>query len=708
MTVVANDPMKAVREAFDADAYLLLNPDVAAAGLDPYDHYMGHGWREGRDPGPDFSTTAYGALNPDVAAAGINPFAHYVLYGRDEKRPVAVSRSAAPVTPDLAQVREAFDPDYYLARYPDIADQDPFEHFASVGWKEGRDPRNDFSVAGYLAAYPDVADAGLNPFFHFILHGRAEGRALPISSTRDRPAPGAGETDEDPVRAAFDETYYRATGPDLAETEDAFLHFMETGWLGQRDPNGWFSVKQYLEVNPDVEAAGVNPLSHYVLYGRAEGRPLGRGLDFRNTILLHTPPFEAHLQSLRRASPDPDPTSIDVLIKALTELEPAERLHVTVSQDDYVTSFGGIQLCLRLESTAVRGGGAAHLHLFPPALGMVVEIEREHPPIGVVLNEVFLGYFEPAAIAAAVKPLAGAEVSLAVHSLIGHTTGDLIDVLHALGVTSGFYWVHDYSSLCSGYTLMRNDVSFCGGPPPESGACGVCQYRPRRRIQMREHERLFDAFSMTVLAPSDGALALWRRSFPQRPARALAHPHATLRPRPTPRRAAGETTEPLRVGFLGMPTHHKGWPVFAFLAESFRSDPRYEFHHLARLPGGGLGVSFTSVAPTAEDPEPMSRAIEALQLDVVALWSLWPETFCFTAFEAVAAGAAVVTNPGAGNVTAFVRQEGCGLVVESEPALYDLFAGGEILKQARRVRKPRLQALTYSRMTADFLFEAAP
>lgn len=33
---------------FDGKSYLLANPDVAAAGVDAADHYLRHGWREGR------------------------------------------------------------------------------------------------------------------------------------------------------------------------------------------------------------------------------------------------------------------------------------------------------------------------------------------------------------------------------------------------------------------------------------------------------------------------------------------------------------------------------------------------------------------------------------------------------------------------------------------------------------------------------------
>ena len=49
--------------------YLAAYADVAAAGINPLDHYHQFGWREGRDPSVDFDTDVYLAHHPDVAAA---------------------------------------------------------------------------------------------------------------------------------------------------------------------------------------------------------------------------------------------------------------------------------------------------------------------------------------------------------------------------------------------------------------------------------------------------------------------------------------------------------------------------------------------------------------------------------------------------------------------------------------------------------------
>ena len=83
--------LEAIRKSlfFNSAYYLETNPDVRAAGMDPAFHYLVHGGREGRDPGPFFSTKAYLAQYPDVAEAGLNPLLHYETLGRGQNRIVA-------------------------------------------------------------------------------------------------------------------------------------------------------------------------------------------------------------------------------------------------------------------------------------------------------------------------------------------------------------------------------------------------------------------------------------------------------------------------------------------------------------------------------------------------------------------------------------------------------------------------------------------
>ena len=162
---------------FDSEWYLQQNPDVASAGVNPLQHYMTHGWREGRDPNPLFDTSFYLEQNPDVAAAGVNPLMHYSEYGWKEGR----------------NPHPAFDSDWYLGQNKDVAgsQQNPLAHFVRYGWKEGRNPNPHFDTRFYLKQYGDVRASGLNPLYHYHRYGQKEGRQprgiQPAASSRHRP-----------------------------------------------------------------------------------------------------------------------------------------------------------------------------------------------------------------------------------------------------------------------------------------------------------------------------------------------------------------------------------------------------------------------------------------------------------------------------------------------------------------------------------------
>jgi glycosyltransferase involved in cell wall biosynthesis len=61
---------------FDAGFYLSRYSDVAAAGVDPFEHYLLYGYREGRDPSADFDTRFYLHRYLD-GETGQNPLMHY-------------------------------------------------------------------------------------------------------------------------------------------------------------------------------------------------------------------------------------------------------------------------------------------------------------------------------------------------------------------------------------------------------------------------------------------------------------------------------------------------------------------------------------------------------------------------------------------------------------------------------------------------------
>lgn len=155
----------------------------------------------------------------------------------------------------LATVREAmrahpevFDIEGYLEAYPDVASAgvDALDHYLARGYEEGRRPVGTFDADGYLRAYQDVALSGVEPLTHYLLWGIDEGRSPRGRSDKDSSA--------------------MASNPN----GQANLNFKSMKDLVTS--SGLFDVNFYCEQGPDVVAAGIEPIVHYLEHGESEGR----------------------------------------------------------------------------------------------------------------------------------------------------------------------------------------------------------------------------------------------------------------------------------------------------------------------------------------------------------------------------------------------------------------------------------------------------
>jgi glycosyltransferase involved in cell wall biosynthesis len=122
----------------------------------------------------------------------------------------------------------------------------------------------------YLARYPDVAASPLDPFLHYVLFGRKEGRRR----CADQPSFSRYEEMRVVLESGqFDETYYCSQNSDVVLTGlDPIEHFLCTGGWEGRNPNPNFHSHHYLTTYPDVVDTKLNPLAHYLLVGRQGGR----------------------------------------------------------------------------------------------------------------------------------------------------------------------------------------------------------------------------------------------------------------------------------------------------------------------------------------------------------------------------------------------------------------------------------------------------
>ena len=507
-----------------------------------------------------------------------------------------------------------------------------------------------------------------------------------VFGTQPKVAPTNYENDvEQVISRDLDFNYYLRCNPDVsAAAEDPVIHFARVGWREGRRPAPWFDTEYYLNFNPDVKKAGINPFWHYLVSGRDEGRRCYRiGGHKRVTLENAVPPAEKtrHYSRARAVAKLLKEKLLQEITAATTF---SKGLVVSVSQDCYVECTGGIQLFIHDEQRAFNKLEFAYLNISPIDPDLVLASTMARAFYRLVLNGRVIGTCSQDDLAFCLSVAAESDVLRRVctmHCLLGHNVPRLIEIVTSLAPHSSFLWLHDFSSLCAGYNLLRNDIEFCDAPSIDSVACHLCIYGETRRQHMAEVRHLFENVRLSVVSPSEAAMRIWSRAAELPFDRAIVHAHCVLED--TSHRISEDEVEklglagaPVRVAFIGYPAAHKGWPIFEELVGRVGHLPSYKFFHF--LSGNspshsGPLITRLSVQTTADRRDAMSQALIDHNIHLALVLSPWPETFSYVTFESFAAGTEVIALSDSGNVADAILREGRGVVIANEEALYEFF-----------------------------------
>ncbi len=474
----------------------------------------------------------------------------------------------------------------------------------------------------------------------------------------------------------FDYAFYADACPDFASSGlDELEHYNFFGWRQSLNPTAWFDTDYYLAAHADVRAAGDNPFWHYIFKGRAEGRSAQRPRNSERTIL------ERGLFRDAPAAAAPDPTLLgadELAARLAFALPGAQGFLYAVGAQALAAPPGW--LCL--QATPLRA--AALLKSMPAAWSQTL-VTLDGETLGVAMDA------EIAKAIAVLAPSMPAARALVVNDAAGCSVEGLLGVEAALEPGRREFHLSDFGSICPSARLLRNDVAYCGAPPPNSPACGVCRHGEARKAHLAALLRLFQRCRFAVVAPSQAALALWRAAsdLPHESAEAIAP--ARLEPLPDPAEdelVAG--APPVRVAYIGAPTLAEGWPTYERLLESCGDLAVYAFHQFARAADLKPRGHLFSVEAAPEDGASLRAKLIERRIDLVVMAKEGPQTYSPEAIEALAAGCDLVALAHSGHATWLTQTERRGRAFDDENEVVAFFVEGKALAYVReRERFPR-------------------
>jgi len=266
--------LAAIRSNFPREYYLFRNFDVFLSGFDPWIHYVRFGFAEQRCLLPCGMSTD--TLFHENNVSPESRIEEYLKANDPVEFNLYKSFTNARIKSSGALVQAiGLDIPWYRAAYMSIDDTDDaiLAHFMTQRYKDKLlrphgewsviKKRNAFNGNSYLYLNPDVAAAGVDPWHHYVAYGGSEGRSIvPLeldipwyTSVYMAEKVGENEAVDHYIKSLATGAPVLPSGPDILA-----------------DIRSRFKPEEYLQQNPDVAVAGIEPWFHYVAYGYSEGR----------------------------------------------------------------------------------------------------------------------------------------------------------------------------------------------------------------------------------------------------------------------------------------------------------------------------------------------------------------------------------------------------------------------------------------------------
>lgn len=173
----------------------------------------------------------------------------------------------------------------------------------------------------------------------------------------------------------FDASYYRQQSLGAKLSPDPVLHYLFLGWKQGLNPSPSFDTRFYVERYRDVRESKANPLKHYMIHGRDEGRLATRsGRIFRDTLhpeFAPLPLFGAPAGEHRRLNVVIDDHTPDLLVVGYLPL-------MGLASHTAATAGWSLRVIIRSHSISTASVSAA-LNATSDGTRPVVDITRRVP-----------------------------------------------------------------------------------------------------------------------------------------------------------------------------------------------------------------------------------------------------------------------------------------------------------------------------------------
>lgn len=339
---------------------------------------------------------------------------------------------------------------------------------------------------------------------------------------------------------------------------------------------------------------------------------------------------------------------------------------------NYLTSKSGMPKAVMADQHTTNAHGVSYVYLFSVKKTLGRDDRLLFCEFGLIVDGGYCGIFSLGQILGLMgewSDLGKRLLEIHLHHLLFVS---LTKVDRLLSVASGAsikVFLHDYYLCCTSFSLQK-DGEFCGATFLGDAPCADC---PCYKQSVRVESHLTQLLSryrerMTFVAPSEDVKKRFATFHPDFARDIEITPHQRFVGRYTGNSKELAAEDPIRIAYLGLPQHMKGWDAWLRVQKALDGQG-YEFYVFNSADEQYEGMTHIKVSFDAEHPNAMVDALRRHEVSQAMLYTTCPETYSYTCMEAWSANAFVLTSLVSGNVCDFVHVHDCGLAFSSEQEL---------------------------------------
>lgn len=387
--------------------------------------------------------------------------------------------------------------------------------------------------------------------------------------------------------------------------------------------------------------------------------------------------------------PEPEDLTIaEKCLAAITDRLVHKKYVLAISHSNYLVALGGTEKVLHEEQSQMEQRGISYIQVYGAPATEPAAPDQVDQIVCVNVDSSPAGNFSIIQLGLVLRLLrlrdTGTPEAVHVHHMMNMSFYGVSMLIRALPGIKVRFFIHDYYTICPSFNLMKDEKTFCGGPSPDGAGCSDCTIHAKRKTHFRAIASLLEHFQPELIAPSEIAAGIWSRAYPGHAKQVSVVPHQIQKGCTKNDPARFERISRIgyapKIAYLGYESMIKGLETWWHLICDEKLKHEYRFYHLGASGMNFPNVRFIPVSFIENGPDAMIRTLLNNHIDIAFLWSICPETYSFTLYEAFAANCMILTTANSGNIAAQVRKTERGIIFDSQKALFDYLENPEKVK----------------------------